>query len=420
VQQGRLADQSKSLGKDELLAMIRYGADEIIHGVDTENFDIDEIMHRGEAKTEEMAQKYKDQVQANFGKEGTDGTTNFLRFDGGMADDSGALDGLSGSNFVLDIGPRERKNTGYNVEQLFRSMQGEIKPHKPRQPRLANRPQMHDFQFYNTARLNELFDKEDQLKQQRSEAAQLKGDKAKVDPNLSEEEQKLKEQQDRDEEEALYSLSAEDSDERDALLNEGFGSWLRRDFNAFQKACERHGRQNLKAIAAEIEGKELEEVERYSKVFWARYKELAEWERIYKNIERGEGKIQRREEIQVAIQKKFQRYTNPWMEMKISYGPNKGKGFNEEEDRYLLCLTHQLGYGRWEEMKWEIRKSWEFRFDWFIKSRLPVELNRRVDTLVRLIEKEIEQEELKEKEQRKKKRLSEGSAGGSSKVQKTH
>ena len=55
-----------------------------------------------------------------------------------------------------------------------------------------------------------------------------------------------------------------------------------------------------------------------------------------------------------------------------------------------VCLTNQLGYGRWEEMKWELRKAWEFRFDWFIKSRLPNELNRRVDTLVRLIEKELQ------------------------------
>lgn len=43
----------------------------------------------------------------------------------------------------------------------------------------------------------------------------------------------------------------------------------------------------------------------------------------------------------------------------------------EEEDRFLLCMTHQLGYGRWDELKAEIRKSWRFRFDWFFKSRMP-------------------------------------------------
>ena len=45
------------------------------------------------------------------------------------------------------------------------------------------------------------------------------------------------------------------------------------------------------------------------------------------------------------------------------------QAFTEEEDRFLVCMTHQLGYGRWEELKYEIRKAWNFRFDWFIKVR---------------------------------------------------
>ncbi len=39
-----------------------------------------------------------------------------------------------------------------------------------------------------------------------------------------------------------------------------------RDFNAFIKACEQHGRDNIKAIAASLEGKTYEEVAAYSKV----------------------------------------------------------------------------------------------------------------------------------------------------------
>ena len=38
----------------------------------------------------------------------------------------------------------------------------------------------------------------------------------------------------------------------------------------------------------------------------------------------------------------------------------------------MVCMTHQLGYGRWEELKYEIRKAWNFRFDWFIKVRCMV------------------------------------------------
>ena len=51
-------------------------------------------------------------------------------------------------------------------------------------------------------------------------------------------------------------------------------------------------------------------------------------------------------------------------------------GDAEEEDRFLLCMTHQLGYGQWDELKAEIRKSWRFRFDWFFKSRTPQVLPR--------------------------------------------
>ena len=56
-------------------------------------------------------------------------------------------------------------------------------------------------------------------------------------------------------------------------------------------------------------------------------------------------------------------------------------------------MTHQLGYGRWEELKYEVRRSWNFRFDWFIKSRTPKELENRFKQLVRLIEKELEAED---------------------------
>ena len=73
----------------------------------------------------------------------------------------------------------------------------------------------------------------------------------------------------------------------------------------------------------------------------------------------------------------MERYRNPWLELKIQYGPNKGKAYTEEEDRFLLCSMHKLGYGAWDEMKAEIRKSWRFRFDWFFKSRTPQARSRR-------------------------------------------
>jgi SWI/SNF-related matrix-associated actin-dependent regulator of chromatin subfamily A member 5 len=142
------------------------------------------------------------------------------------------------------------------------------------------------------------------------------------------------------------------------------------------------------AIALDIEGKTASEVKEYSKVFWARYKEISDYKRILANIERGEQKIQRQDDMLKAVKKKLGSYKNPWRELKLQYGQNKIKSFTEEEDRFLICSITEVGFGNWEELKAQIRQHWQFRFDWFIKSRTPKELGRRVETLISLIEKE--------------------------------
>ena len=48
--------------------------------------------------------------------------------------------------------------------------------------------------------------------------------------------------------------------ERDELLTQGFSNWMRRDFNAFVRACEKYGRHALADVAREIESKTEEEV----------------------------------------------------------------------------------------------------------------------------------------------------------------
>merc|ERR1712166_295612 len=116
--------------------------------------------------------------------------------------------------------------------------------------------------------------------------------------------------------------------------------------------------------------------------------EIADYDRIIKKIEAGEDKIHRRLEIERILKGKVSQSKDPFNQLKLNYGQNKGKAFNEEEDRYMICMTEKLGYGNWEDLKAEIRAAWQFRFDWFIKSRTPTELGRRVDTLIRLVEKE--------------------------------
>lgn len=64
----------------------------------------------------------------------------------------------------------------------------------------------------------------------------------------------------------------------------------------------------MKSIFSEIDGKIEEEVDRYFKVFWSRYSILNDYERIIKNIERGEVCIFWKDEIMKLVSKKLDRY----------------------------------------------------------------------------------------------------------------
>lgn len=70
---------------------------------------------------------------------------------------------------------------------------------------------------------------------------------------------------------------------------------------------------------------------------------FVDYDRIIKNIERGEARISRKDEIMKAIGKKLDRYKNPWLELKIQYGQNKGKLYNEECDRFMVRFLDVFG-----------------------------------------------------------------------------
>lgn len=86
-----------------------------------------------------------------------------------------------------------------------------------------------------------------------------------------------------------------------------------------------------------------------------------------------------------------------------------GKNYIEEEDRFLVCMLHKLGFDKenvYEELRAAIRSSPQFRFDWFLKSRTALELQRRCNTLITLIERENQEIEEKEKLDKKKTKTS--------------
>ncbi|KAL2339072.1 hypothetical protein Fmac_013518 [Flemingia macrophylla] len=386
IQQGRLAEQ-KTVNKDELLQMVRFGAEMVFSSKDSTitDEDIDRIIAKGEEATAELDAKMKKFTEDAI-KFKMDDTAELYDFDDEKDENKFDFKKIVSENWVEP--PRRERKRNYSESEYFKQTMRQGGPAKPKEPRIPRMPQLHDFQFFNTHRLSELYEKEVRYLMQTHQKNQVK-DSIDVD----------------EPEEVGDPLTAEELEEKEQLLEEGFSSWSRKDFNAFIRACEKYGRNDIRSIASEMEGKTQEEVDRYAKVFKERYKELNDYDRIVKNIERGEARISRKDEIMKAIGKKLDRYKNPWLELKIQYGQNKGKLYNEECDRFMICMIHKLGYGNWDELKAAFRMSPLFRFDWFVKSRTTQELTRRCDTLIRLVEKENQEFDERERQARKEKKL---------------
>jgi len=88
------------------------------------------------------------------------------------------------------------------------------------------------------------------------------------------------------------------------------------------------------------------------------------------------------------IRRKVRQYDYPVDEMQLPASTQKSKYFTKESDVLLLVIADQLGYGNWREIKQAIRRDSRARFDHLLLSRSEVDLQRRLDILVKALEKE--------------------------------
>eukprot|EP00934_Nitzschia_sp_Nitz4_P004967 Nitzschia sp. Nitz4//scaffold58_size112336//101809//105310//NITZ4_004051-RA/size112336-snap-gene-0.160-mRNA-1//1//CDS//3329555043//4957//frame0 len=437
IQQGRLAEQHSSLEKDELMKMVRFGADQILSGKGGTytDEDIDALIAKGEERTSEIQAKLETDAKHNL--------ANFSL----MADDETGRDTFSfgGKNYrdsdknvgnFINLPQRQRKRN-YDVNEYFRETMNQggtssgMKAHAADAAAKKRKkgPALHDFQLFDRSRLGAIAEKERRLAAQkeeqiktisslRSQAQQMAVASLSRDNAL---------QQAKDLEDGLSSFVLSDAEmgEKAKLQAEGFPDWSRKDFKSFCSSLERHGRYDFKSISREVAeetGKESSEIARYFVAFWTNYRRIQDWKKILEKVERGERKILRLRQIRDSIQEKIERHLEDtfgsqfadakggeipdanelleysWPNMKINYGSSgKGRAYQEEEDAFLICMMYRHGYGAAERIRMEIRRAWQFRFDWYFKSRSVQEIQKRCDAIVKIVERE--NEEIRKKEQ---------------------
>jgi SWI/SNF-related matrix-associated actin-dependent regulator of chromatin subfamily A member 5 len=433
-----LAEQNSSLEKDELMKMVRFGADEILNGKGGRytDEDIDALIAKGEERTNEMQAKLQTDAKhnlANFSLLADDDTgRDTFSFDGKNYRDSDKAVG----NFI-NLPQRQRKRN----YDLSASEKTTVRAHAADAAAKKKRkgPALHDFQLFDLERLNQIHAAERSLADQKEELLRKIRDmhnRARTAPSLGTGVAPGQSRQELQERAAQLTaslddikMSAEDEDEKQRLLAEGFVDWSRKDFKVFCTALEMHGRYDFDALCRDVTnetGKDRSEIQRYFVAFFTNYTRIQDWPKVLERIERGEKKILRLRQIRAAIQEKVERHleetfgefyaeqkrkgvvelpsvadlvNHSWTKMKINYGSGtRGRGYQEQEDAFLICMMYRHGYGAAERIRMEIRRAWQFRFDWYFKSRDSDHIQKRCDYLIRVIEKENAEMSEKEKQ----------------------
>jgi len=318
IQSGKLNKHNK-MSKDDMVEMIRYGADRVLRAGNTNNgtvtdADIDAILQKGEQKTKDMRSKLDSHmgtikfsldgnIQGNaLSTENQDGD-ELLSAINQKAQEMLLLESLQDS-----VGKRQRKvkhMEGYNVADWHRQLLAVPKVHKSLLLKPHRVPKMSDYQFYSTTRIEQLIDKEQRFWNKHCQDA---------DPP------------------ALSGLSEAEIKELETLIEDGF-TWNRNDFRAFVRANERFGRDNVDKISSHVPGKSPEEVKRYHAVFWkeGRYKEIATGDKIEQQIAKGEAKLEKTAKLRKIMKFLLKGYTSRQQvasTLPIKYkGAQKGRGF---------------------------------------------------------------------------------------------
>ncbi|KIY74395.1 hypothetical protein CYLTODRAFT_416234 [Cylindrobasidium torrendii FP15055 ss-10] len=390
IQQGR-TQQSKAANKDELMDMITHGAEQIINNAANDeailNDDIEAIISRGEERTAELNQKYEGLNIDDLNNFKSD--ANVKQWEGEDFTQQ-SRQNLT-LNLLSSLSKRERKSN-YSVNGYFKDTLrgGPAKPEKgPRQPRGLKQVQTQDFQFY-PAGLAELHEKEANYHRKQAEySAVARQSNGPEDTPEKIEEERLEAQKAIDEAEPL---TEEEEALKEKYTAQGFPNWSKRDYQQFVKALENYGwGQPPEVYQYEVADKTVEDIAKYYKVFEKKWKTLADHQRIEARIQDGEQKRDKLDMLENLLKEKVESVRYPMQELEVIYPAGKPKIFSDEEDRYLLVRLNHYGMRAsevYERIKKDITEFPVFRFDWFLKSRSPVELQRRCQTLLSLIEKE--------------------------------
>ena len=311
IQSGRLAQSHKKTSKAEMQAAIRYGADTVFKsaGSTITDADIDAIISRGEQKTDELSNKLKDHAKGDLMDFKLDYSSSLQEFDGEDFSEETKRKMLAAAEAEEQLrllesmtGKRERKKVTYNEAEYHKNLRDEAaaaaapRSRKVKQPKVLRLPRMDEWQFWESGRLTQLHEAEKRAYQARVSTGGWGVDGA-LDASVP-------------------LLEPELNEEKERLLANPFANIRRSDMRAFVDAASRFGRDEPDKIAADVArktGVKVDVLRRYADVFWVKGPThlSKEWDRIDKQVAKGEEKLQWIIRLESEVRDKVSRFDQP-------------------------------------------------------------------------------------------------------------
>ena len=354
IQKGALANAAKAPSVQEMNSIVQFGAQQVLKSTAQviPEEDIDKLLYYSEEKTKEIQEELS-KLEEAF-------DLNSFSFDGSAFYD------FEGSNYKekqkehISLGTRNRRSTGFY--EVDRSSNYHRKQKKKGWRVMIGGG--HPFQFFPTEELDKLDQKEDVWNQYLNEKTRrrTRGDKSEKPEKFTE----------------------DDSNRRLELLEQGFSDWTKREFNDFIKGCETFGRTDIKQISEEIETKTAQEVTDYATVFWDSIDSLPNGKELVEKIAQGERDIARRSHITTVLECKRKRIAEG---ESVLLDKSTDSKYTREEDLYLANYLLSQGYGDWDALRLNFKTLPQFKFNFWMQSRLAEEIEERCDSLVLCMEK---------------------------------
>ena len=424
----------------EMTTMLQYGADQIFSDKNENNEEatIEQILEYSINKTETLNNTVLKSLEeklnvANLSlNAGTKG--DIYQFEGeDYKKKTELIDGFK--KLYNAIGNREHKKIREDVGNKIKSIKTR---HRDGWKLLAGGGYPH--QFFDAATLDYLDEKEKLWKEYLQKLEERKENENKEknndDNNNNENGNEV------DEESELIKpeeFTEEDEKYREELLKEGFKTWTKKDFARFLQSAEIVGLDDPEQISHLMKTKTTEEVSNYIKVFKQRIDEFPNGDKIMAKINKSENEKIKNNENQAVIDEYFNmliegeendfcdifsKINLNYKETKSKKGNNMNQLFNEEEDKYLLCLLIKYGYKNWNPIKFHILTDPFMKFNINLKMKTVQEFNDRANFIINILKNEIKNmkeqklKELKEKEKQQKNRMKEKLRKNNKKISK--